>query len=214
MPLRVAWGSHVRLLWLLGFAFVLVTVHVGAMALTAALLGLAPREVRFFFGPRWLLRRLGDTELQLAVLPLGGFVTFHAPPLERSAPRALLLSLSGPAALVLFGVALGADALAWVRSSPEWPSLLWNSEQATAVARELLTLVTAAPARALGWLSLLFATLNLLPWRPFNGGDALEALLSTLARRTVRLPAWSSAVGLLAGALLMVRALLAVVRAW
>lgn len=172
--------------FLLG-AGLLAAVHVTTMALTSSALGYRPSTVSLFFGPRVAGFKLGTTELQLALLPLGGFVQWK-PPDEEGAPPLppvpmILTSLSGNVVLLALGLAL-------LVSAPL--DSLWLSRA------EFVALIKASPRQALAWGALAFGTLNLLPLPALNGGQMLEAVASLLRGRPVRFPPRFAVLGLLA----------------
>ena len=167
---------------LVAIAVVGGSVHVSTMALTALALGHPPHTVSLFFGPVLLRRRLGRVNVQLGLIPLGGFVQFDHPNGLAGVPpgpRLLMLS-SGNVALLTLGLVLFGISGSFLMSRADF-----------------LLLLGASPLRALGWAAMAFALVNLLPLPALNGGQMVAALVGLLRGREVHIPPWLSASGTL-----------------
>lgn len=173
---------------LVAIAVVAISVHVSTMALTALALGHAPHTVSLFFGPVLLRRRVGRVNVQLGLIPLGGFVQFDHPNGPGGVPLAprLLMLASGNLALLTLGLVLFGTS---------GPFLLTRED--------FLLLLGASPLRAMGWAAMAFAVVNLLPLPQLNGGQMVAALLSLVRGQEVRFPTWLSASGTLLSLVLL-----------
>lgn len=185
---------------------VLVVVHVGTMAVTGWAMGAKPTRVSFFAGPRLFTHLVGGVQVELGVVPFGGFVTFGPPEsglegllaLPRLAELAVLLS--GNAALIALGLGLGAPLEALGADVVQClTALRFSFAERAQWVRGWLSLLQPRPFEALGRLALVFAVFNLLPIAPMNGGRALELVVGLALRRprSWSFPRWVQPLGLL-----------------
>lgn len=123
---------------------------VGAVFCAAVVISLLAHEFGHVFAVRWFL----GSESTVILWGLGGLCV-HEP--TRVARKQVGISLMGPA----FGLAMGLLCLALHLALPPMP-----------------TLVTQFLA-AMVWIGFVWTALNLLPILPLDGGQALQAALST-----------------------------------
>jgi membrane-associated protease RseP (regulator of RpoE activity) len=172
-------------LGLFGIVTAVTVVHVSVMALTVRALGHRLRTVSLFSGPVLVRRRVGNVDLQLGLLPLGGSVQLAAedglasvPPV----PRMLMLTSSNVVLLVA-GLALFGTSGPFLLNRAAFFQLPLH--------------------RAMGWAAMAFGVMNLLPLPQLSGGQALAALVSHVLGREVRFAPWLSVLGVLASLLIV-----------
>lgn len=155
-----------------------VLVHEVAHAVAARRAGGVVREVGIGFGPPLARRRVGETDVTLRPVPLGGFAAID---IERLPPgRRVPVLLAGPLANVAVGLLL--RALAGSAAPTELPGQRRGVEVGGLLAA--LTMLTRAAdgggrslARAAGDLNLSVGVANLLPIVPLDGGHLATAHL-------------------------------------
>jgi membrane-associated protease RseP (regulator of RpoE activity) len=186
---------------------VLVVLHVGAMAVVARAIGARPTKVSFFYGPRVVKRLVGGVEVEVRLLPMGGYVSFGPTEtpmagllgVSRAAEAAVMLC--GVGALVVTGVLLGEPLRAlgddWVRCFTVVTS---SFDERSAMVQGWLRLLSTSPKAAFGQLAMLLAAVNLLPVAALNGGRVLELVVGAALRRprVWRFPPSVAMVGVLA----------------
>lgn len=96
---------------LLGFGF-LIAFHEAAHMLVSKLFGVRVDKFAIGFGPVFFSRKIGETNYELRILPLGGFVQCHGENPESNVKRGFfslpwwkraLIALAGPVSSLLLG---------------------------------------------------------------------------------------------------------------
>jgi membrane-associated protease RseP (regulator of RpoE activity) len=175
----------------------LVTLHLGAIALTALLLGCRLYEVRLGIGPRLLSWTVGGTRFGVRAFLLAGSTRFDPDDdwdssTSRQPPGRSFADLSRPARALIYGsgslalFGLGALLLGPTEATG---SVLRGLRQLPAGAVDplsegaahlsaLRSLVARAPLSAfVGVVACKVAAFNLLPLPPLNGFHVLNTLL-------------------------------------
>ena len=188
---------------LAAFLFALVVcvfLHLAAILVAGVASGVEVRRFSFGIGPRlWQHRRF-----ELRLIPFAGQVEFRdlrsedvdamALGLQRGDPKAsryldlqpryrqVLISLSGCAALLVLGYAvLGPQAGAELVRGFE--QIIGGAMSPLDAAQRMLgaaqrQILALSPAHLLALVAVKLAALNLLPFAPFNGANAIGAALS------------------------------------
>ncbi len=192
---------------------VALALHLSSMAVAMALVGGAPREVSFGYGPLLGRLRVGGVAVVVRLLLWGGYVAHWRkeddPPPPAGTPlfddlpghRRAAAQLGGPAVLLVAGFALAGDPAfraAWGAAKGFFLGALAPTTTGADLLAEMLAAVRIQPFLSLFGLTFgVIAGFNLLPLPTANGGAALIDLVLSRGKSAERPRVVAAAIGTL-----------------
>lgn len=184
-------------------ACVLATwVHLTGMAVAAWVSGAKQVEVSIGLGPRLVRWNGASWQVQIRLLPLGGYVSLGRNLLDVPASRMVGVVLDGNVLLVALAFLLLRDAgVVWTEFAGAYVQVGRGVVEGAGYGAPLLTtyaqrFATEGLGTAVGVVALKFAALNLLPLPTQNGGQALVSLIHARWRLSPGAHGWLGTVGL------------------